>query len=248
MTNENLIQVAPQPAQPNPNDNPEHEHALTGKIARLPNDLREELNQRLLDGKEGPEILPWLNELPVVKEVLAAHFDGNPITKQNLCRWRQHGFQRWRTEKQDVVSAEKLGEYADKFTKAAGGRFAPAVAAAVCRKMFELLSSAEQICPDDLVRYAAAAFALLKGEQNNTKLELARERIRQKDEMILITRDKFQRDCVGLIMRALGDARAKEIYASGFNNKEKIEALGYHLYDDLWEPRHIPNHRPFNST
>jgi hypothetical protein len=47
-----LANVAPDdnPAQPNHNnDNPDH--ALTGKTARLPGDLREQINQRLDDAR-----------------------------------------------------------------------------------------------------------------------------------------------------------------------------------------------------
>jgi hypothetical protein len=247
MIDENIIREESQAGQLIPvKDDPER--ALTGKIANLPYDIRTELNQRILDGKNGSEILPWLNALPAVQQVLAARFKGIPVSDQNLTNWRQDGYQRWLKERCHIDSAEKLGEYAASFTKAAGGRFAPAAAAAASAKIFEFLNAAnaENANPDELVRCAGAAFALLKGDQNNTKLELARERIRQKDEQILIMRDKFQRDCVGLVMHALGDARSKEIEASTLNNVEKIELLGIHLFDDLWEPRPIPT--PENSS
>jgi len=35
----------------------------TGKIARLPNEIREELNRRLRDGLDSAAILPWVNSL-----------------------------------------------------------------------------------------------------------------------------------------------------------------------------------------
>ena len=54
--------------------------ARIGKIARLPGDIRSQLNSRLQDGAEGRQIVRWLNSLPEVKEVLAEHFDGHPIT------------------------------------------------------------------------------------------------------------------------------------------------------------------------
>lgn len=38
--------------------------ARTGKIARLPVAIREEVNRRLLDGEPASKILPWLNGLP----------------------------------------------------------------------------------------------------------------------------------------------------------------------------------------
>src|SRR5690348_7591058 len=38
----------------------------TGKIARLPGYIREEVNRQLLDRKLGPEIVAWLNKEPDV--------------------------------------------------------------------------------------------------------------------------------------------------------------------------------------
>ncbi len=62
-----------------------------GKIARLPHELREELNRRLQDGEPGAELVGWLNELPEVQTVLAEHFAGRPITEQNLSEWKTGG-------------------------------------------------------------------------------------------------------------------------------------------------------------
>ncbi len=47
----------------------------TGKIARLPREIRDQLNQRLLDGQPGRRLVTWLNSLPEVKQVLATDFD-----------------------------------------------------------------------------------------------------------------------------------------------------------------------------
>jgi hypothetical protein len=66
-----------------------------GKIARLPREIREELNVRLDDGLEADQILPWLNDLPDVREVVAEQFNGVPISPQNLSAWRQGGFREW---------------------------------------------------------------------------------------------------------------------------------------------------------
>jgi hypothetical protein len=110
MTDENIVPVAPQPAQLNPaTDN--SDHALTGKIARLPHDIREQLNQRLLDGQSGTEILPWLNNLAPVKDILAAQFDSRPINSPNLTYWRQNGFQRWLSEKRRLSTLKERCQY-----------------------------------------------------------------------------------------------------------------------------------------
>ncbi len=68
----------------------------TGKIARLLDELRRELNERLQDGEAGTELLEWLNGLPAVKRVLKQQFAGVPISAQNLSDWRQGGYEEWR--------------------------------------------------------------------------------------------------------------------------------------------------------
>jgi len=74
-----------------------------GKIARLPQRVRDELNQRLLDGEPGKKLVEWLNGLREVKSVLKLHFNGSPITEQNLSEWKQGGFRDWlaKTEADD---------------------------------------------------------------------------------------------------------------------------------------------------
>jgi hypothetical protein len=67
----------------------------TGKVARLPKLIRDELNHRLDNGADGPELLAWLNALPEVQRVLAEKFRGRPLTKQNLSDWRLGGYADW---------------------------------------------------------------------------------------------------------------------------------------------------------
>jgi hypothetical protein len=78
-----------------------------GKIARLPAVIREELNQRLLDGEQGKPLVEWLNSLPKVQAVLQAKFNGNPITENNLSQWKNGGFPAWEAGEQmaDCVSS-----------------------------------------------------------------------------------------------------------------------------------------------
>ena len=66
-----------------------------GKIARLPHEIREELNQRLENGQQGPDLLDWLNSLPETKSLLAQKFNSQPITRSNLSDWRHGGYQDW---------------------------------------------------------------------------------------------------------------------------------------------------------
>ena len=82
-----------------------------GKIARLPREIRDHLNIRLDDGQEADDILPWLNSLPEVRQIIAARFEGVPISPQNLSAWRQGGFQEWLLHRQFLDTAAHVREH-----------------------------------------------------------------------------------------------------------------------------------------
>lgn len=84
----------------------------TGKIARLPHQLREQLNRRLLDGEQGKKLLIWLNSLPDVHTILAADFGGRPINAQNLTEWKQGGHRDWLAEREARDLALRLAQEA----------------------------------------------------------------------------------------------------------------------------------------
>jgi hypothetical protein len=91
-----------------------------GKIARLPRSIRDELNVRLDDGQDADQVLPWLNELPEVRDVLKQHFNGAPISPQNLSGWRQGGFNEWLLFHQFLESAERMTDYAEDLNERLG--------------------------------------------------------------------------------------------------------------------------------
>jgi hypothetical protein len=66
-----------------------------GKIARLPNSIRAQLNQRLLDGQQGKMLVQWLNSLPEVQAVMQEAFEGRPISEENVSQWKNGGFLIW---------------------------------------------------------------------------------------------------------------------------------------------------------
>jgi hypothetical protein len=69
--------------------------ARNGKIARLPRNIRDQLNRRLDEGESGVRLVAWLNSLPEVQAVLDQDFEGRPINEQNLTEWRQGGYLVW---------------------------------------------------------------------------------------------------------------------------------------------------------
>jgi hypothetical protein len=80
---------------------------MTGKIARLPRHIREQINRRLRDGEPAASIIKWLNALPEVQKIMAAEFDGHPVRAQNLSQWKQRGYRAWLVQQE---KHELLGE------------------------------------------------------------------------------------------------------------------------------------------
>jgi hypothetical protein len=79
-----------------------------GKIARLPAAIREELNQRLLDGEQGKPLVVWLNSLPRVQALLKDKFQGIPISEVNLSHWKNGGFPAWEAGEQMADSVSSI--------------------------------------------------------------------------------------------------------------------------------------------
>ncbi len=84
-----------------------------GKIARLPREIRQALNEHLLDGEPQSAVLTWLNSLPEVRSRLAADFAGRAITKQNLSEWYAGGYAHWFAHRQLLDGAQQIVENAN---------------------------------------------------------------------------------------------------------------------------------------
>src|SRR5277367_6782854 len=93
-----------------------------GKIARLPREIREELNRRLQNGEQGIPLLAWLNARPEVSALLARDFDGSAVSKQNLCEWRAGGFAEWQARQETLAQARELAADAHEITTATDGK------------------------------------------------------------------------------------------------------------------------------
>ena len=92
----------------------------TGKIARLPRAIRQQLNRRLQDGEPGIRLVDWLNALPETQSVLAAEFGGRPVSEQNLSEWKQGGHREWLVHQEALEKAGELAASAGELTEAAG--------------------------------------------------------------------------------------------------------------------------------
>ena len=93
-----------------------------GKIARLPREIRDELNGRMAASACGGGLLRWLNDLPVVREVLAREFGGSAVSKQNLYEWRIGGFAEWQVRGEILDQTRELKNDAQEFAGVTDGK------------------------------------------------------------------------------------------------------------------------------
>jgi hypothetical protein len=85
-----------------------------GKIGRLPETIREQVNRRLADGEPSGTVLEWLNALPEARTVVAAQFGGVPISNVNLSRWRTGGYRDWHAARERRATVRELTDAAVK--------------------------------------------------------------------------------------------------------------------------------------
>jgi hypothetical protein len=154
----------------------------TGKIARLPHDIREKLNLCLQDNVPGDKLLEWLNGQEAVQAVLAEQFGGADITKQNLSEWRTGGFAEWVLGQEVVYEAQDADEGArrldavtnsnlpDRLATVLAGRYASLLARwdgevteAFTKKLRALGPLCREIC------------ALRRSHHNAIKVKIAQE-------------------------------------------------------------------------
>jgi len=221
-----------------------------GKIARLPLAIREEVNRRLLEGEPYKMICRWLNALPETLSVLDS-FGEQPIDEKNMSDWKAGGYADWLHRRESIAQTRELSKYAVEFAKASGGNLTEGAAAILSGKILEVLEdfSKLQPRPEDpdpkqisetvqaINTMVDAISSLRSGDHDKVKLAQNEKKLAQRDEVIALDREKFQRDTAEMALKILKDDRAKAIEAGVGTNEEKLEIMGQHLFGELWKPR-----------
>jgi hypothetical protein len=159
-----------------------------GKIARLPRSVREELNQRLADGEPGRHLLTWLNALPAVRTVLAAYFDGRPITGTNLTMWKQGGFDDWQRREDAREWMGLVMEDSDDLTVASGtARLADRVAVTLLMELARLLR--EAVATDQPAERRKAVLEVARQFDHQRHADHRVERARMARERLEMTKE-----------------------------------------------------------
>jgi hypothetical protein len=161
-----------------------------GKIARLPREIREELNVRLNNGEVGRLLVDWLNGLPAAQAVLKERFEGRPISEQNLSEWKLGGYEDWLRHQENCAYAAMLTEMAGDLEKEAGKtrleeRLVTPLVMALARMLREAEEStdvAERL--KMILEVGRQLTQLRRGSQQGERLRIAQEQWAEKKSEI----------------------------------------------------------------
>jgi hypothetical protein len=227
--------------------------ARQGKIARLPEAVRAELNQRILDGQSGKTILCWLNELPDA---------GDDFNDTNLTNWRKGGYQDWLNRRDRIARTKEMAAYSVKLAASAGGNLSEGAAAILSGKVLELVEmldglvesaeaeeGAEAKTPEQIAATAAALKDLTESlatlrtgdqnnvrlQQNNAKLDLDKQKLAQAQESIDLAKKQFMRQYARDFGKWAEDQRVRGILAGADSTDAKTEKLGQIIFGEDWK-------------
>ena len=208
--------------------------ARVGKIARLPANIREQLNRRIHDGESGAKLIAWLHSRPDVLEVLDEYFNEEPISMQNLSEWRKGGYREWLERNERIAQTKALADYCLKVAQS-GGHIMDGGAAIVAGKLFEAL---EDFDPAKLKAALEAdggeaslpglinALARLQATHiSKRRADLAQQQTRQAQRRLELDEERFRRETAEMVLKHADDARIKAVAASDASREVKLQEI-----------------------
>jgi hypothetical protein len=158
-----------------------------GKVARLPHSVRQALNERLREGQAADEILSWLNSLPEVRALLRKRFDGSPISRENLSRWRCGGYAGWLEHEQTKEAISVMAAACRNIEQEERDALTSQIATVVTARMVVELRKFDEM-PEGPLKSAAwrelvwSLVLLRRGEFYHEKMRLERDKHFPKQE------------------------------------------------------------------
>jgi len=157
----------------------------SGKIARLPETIREQVNRRLANHESSTPLLAWLNALPEVREVMAREFGGRPVDKHNVSEWRRGGFKAWQEQQAAEQLMVRLSADGHEFSEMDAGAVLGTMTSFAAARYLVAMKNPQD--PDGkggekssfkrLREFCGDLAALRRGEQMADRLEFERERL-----------------------------------------------------------------------
>lgn len=217
--------------------------ALLSKIARLPRDVREELNRRLENGQRGPDILPWLNGLAAVQAVVAKHYDGVAVSDQNLSAWRETGYAEWQEKQEELHYVRTATEFSKQVIAASGLHLtegAAAIAAGALQMRLEDLRR-KQLAGEDVDDKLDAAIekltALRQGEISRVHAEVMKDKQKLAEgrhgvdrQRLALDREKYELAVCSGVLKAAKSPEVQKIVAGSGSHAEKIAQLRARMF------------------
>jgi hypothetical protein len=211
--------------------------ARQGKIARLPQPIREKLNARLLQGDPASKILPWLNALDETKAVIEEDFEGLRISDQNLSEWRKGGYQDWLKRRDRLDHTRELAQFAVQLAKANKGSIAEGAIAIASGHILELLEACDgSLDPESVGDLLNTLAKFQSSEAAKNRTELDREKLKRLDQQIALEKKKFQLQTGELFIKWFEDKRAKDALGSSGSHSEKLNRIGQLMFGEDWQP------------
>lgn len=221
-----------------------------GKIARLPRNLRDELNHRIDNGEMGVRLVEWLNGLPEVKQVLQTHFPGREISEQNLTEWKANGYLHWQAQQEALARARELNANATELAAESGGGLAEPLATLVAARYAIVLDPSNGQITDETLRnlrglkgICREVARLRRGDQVVQRMKIQRERlaldrqktkaeIRSKAEASALNKRRFEHSKSSAEVKAMqfcldqtrGYPEVQELFKQAFAAFEKATA------------------------
>jgi hypothetical protein len=189
--------------------------ARTGKVARLPIDLRENINYQLRDNVPGPQICDLVNSSRKLSGAAA-------ITPQNLSEWRTGGYQEWLEDQKEAERLKRLSEYAYRLAEAAGGDMAAGSAAIAGGKILELL---ERSSDEDLEGLINSLSSLRYAELATHRLDLDRKKLDTKNRELSLAENRFQLLTAEQFVKWARSKEAQQILDSGKPRSVQVSKL-----------------------
>ncbi len=194
-----------------------------GKIARLPREIRDELNRRLDNGGQGRPLLAWLNAQPDVQGVLARDFGGSVISKQNLGEWRAGGFAEWQARQQTLDQARELAADADEINTATDGRLTDHLATVLAVRYASALAGWNGGITDEFRRKLRALRGLCqdivelrRGDHSGARLKMEQERLERE-------REKTEEEIIAHFERWLKNPEVRDKVCQNYVTPEERE-------------------------
>lgn len=163
----------------------------TGKIARLPHAIREELNRRLRDGEPGKTLVRWLNALPEIHTILQADFAGQPVTPQNLSEWKRGGYKDWFLQQEALAMIQTITADTDALQAASPDPLTDKLALWLVARYAIAAKSLKGTTDWPRLRELCFDLVLLrKGDHSAARLKLERERLAVEQEQLRELREE----------------------------------------------------------